>query len=79
MAATCRMTLARLTILPDGYQVHVGRDSFTLTLTPRGDAIALRFQGLGRAGKKGILIRKLLAKQFEPLVPRFRIRLRRVR
>lgn len=79
MATTCRMTLARLTVLPDGYEVHVGRDSFTLTLEPRRNAIALRFQGLGRAGKKGILIRKLLGKQFDPLIPRLRVRLRRVR
>lgn len=73
------MTLARLTTLPDGYQVHVGRDSFLLTLMPRGDGMALRFKGLRRAGKKGILIRKLLVKQFAPFVPRLRIHLRRVR
>jgi hypothetical protein len=79
MATTCRMTLARLTTLADGYQVHVARDSFTLTLAPRGDTIALRFQSLARAGKKGILIRNLLRKQFNPVVPRLRIRLRRIR
>ena len=79
IASTCRMTLARLTTLPDGYQIHVGRDSFLLTLARRGDGMALRFKGLARAGKKGLLIRKLLSKQFNPFVPRLKIRLRRVR
>ena len=79
ISKTCRMTLARLTSLPDGYRIHVGRDSFTVTLVPRGNAFALRFIGLGRAGKKGLLIRKLLSKQFDPFVPRLKIRLRRVR
>lgn len=76
---TCRMALARLTSLPDGYQIHVGRESFVLTLVPRGNSIALRFKGLGRAGKKGLLIRKLLGKQFDPVIPRLKIHLRRVR
>ena len=76
---TCRMALARLTSVPDGYQIHVGRDSFLLTLVRRGDGMALRFKGLERAGKKGILIRKLLAKQFTPIIPRLKIHLRRVR
>lgn len=73
------MMLARLTALPEGYQVHVGHESFLLTLARRGDGMALRFKGLGRAGKKGILIRKLLVKQFTPFVPRLKIHLRRVR
>ena len=73
------MTLARLTTLPDGYRVHVGRDSFRLTLTRRGDGMALRFKELGRAGKKGHLIRKLLGKQFDPVIPRLRFKQRRIR
>jgi hypothetical protein len=76
---TCRMALARLTSLPDGYQIHVGRESFALTLVQRGNAVGLRFKGLGQAGKKGILIRKLLSKQFDPVIPRLKIKLRRVR
>lgn len=76
---TCRMTLARLTSLPEGYQIHVGRDSFLLTLARRGDGMALRFKGLSGAGKKGLLIRKLLVKQFAPFIPRLKIHLRRVR
>jgi hypothetical protein len=77
IASTCRMALARLTSLPDGYQIHVGRESFALTLVPRGNALALRFKGLGRAGKKGLLIRKLLSKQFDPIIPRLKIHLRK--
>ncbi len=73
------MALARLTSLPDGYQIHVGRETFSLILDSRGNAVALRFKGLGRAGKKGLLIRKLLSKQFDPVVPRLKIHLRRVR
>ena len=76
---TCRMALARLTSLPDGCRIHVGRESFSVTLVPRAGGVALRFHGLERAGKKGLLIRKLLSKQFDPFVPRPRIRLRRVR
>lgn len=79
IASACRMTLARLTTLPDGYQIHVGRESFRVTLVPRGGGMALRFRGLERAGRKGLLIRKLLSKQFDPFVPRLKIRLRRVR
>ena len=76
---TCRMALARLTSLPDGCEVHVGRESFMVTLVPRGGGVALRFRGLERAGKKGLLIRKLLSKQFDPFVLRLKIRLRPVR
>ena len=78
VAATCRMTLTKLTILSDGYRVQVG-DSFVLALVLRGNGMVLRFEGLARAGKKGLLVRKVLRKQFNPIVPPLRIRLRRVR
>jgi hypothetical protein len=70
------MALAELTISPSGYEIRTSRETLTIELSPRGRALALVFRGPWRDVRKAVLIRKLIAKQFEPLVPRLRIRLR---
>lgn len=79
VGATCRMTLARLTTAADGYEIDSSRGVLIVTVSRNGGVFALGFSGMGRAGKKGVLIRNLLAKQFDPIIPRIRIRLRRAR
>lgn len=70
------MALAELTISPAGYEIRTSRETLTLAVSPRGRAFELVFRGPWRDVRKAVLIRKLIAKQFEPLVPRLRIRLR---
>ncbi|MGK2934438.1 MAG: hypothetical protein ACSLFE_04245 [Gemmatimonadaceae bacterium] len=73
------MTLVALAVSPDGYEIRTRHESLRVTLTSRGRAFQLRFPGRWRAVAKGKLVKRLLAKQFEPFVPRPRIRLRRTR
>ena len=79
MAATCRMTLVAHTASPGGYEIRMRQDLLRLTLSSHGRAFQLGFAGNWRGGAKGKLIKRLLAKQFEPFIPRPRIRLRRTR
>ena len=71
------MALARLTILPAGYEIRTATQCLSLFVSPRGFGFDVAFHGPWREGKKARLIENLIAKQFDPLVPRFRIRLRR--
>lgn len=71
------MALAELTISPPGYEIRTARETLTLSVARRGPSFELVFRGPWRELKKAALIRKLIAKQFEPLVPRVRIELRR--
>jgi hypothetical protein len=73
------MTLVGLTVSPAGYEIQTRHDSLGLTLSSHGRGFQLGFAGRWRAAAKGRLVKRLLAKQFEPFVPRPRIRLRRTR
>lgn len=73
------MMLVAFAVAPDGYEIRTRHDSLRLTLSMQGRAFRLGFPGRWREAAKGKLVRRLLAKQFEPLVPRPRIRLRRAR
>jgi len=73
------MALAGLTIQPRGYEIRTATQRLVVSVTRRGSAFEIGFRGPWREGKKGSLVRKLIAKQFEPLVPRLRIRTRPVR
>jgi len=79
VGATCRMTLARLTAAADRYEIDSSRGVLIVTVSRNAGFFALGFSGMAQAGKKGVLIRNLLAKQFDPIIPRIRIRLRRAR
>lgn len=76
LGESCRMALAGLTLLPGGYEVRTSVDTLSLVITRRGPAFELVFHGPWRSAKKGVLLAKLIRKQFEPVVPRLRIRLR---
>lgn len=71
------MTLVALAMSPDGYEIRTRQESLRIILVSRGRAFQLRFPGRWREAAKGNLVKRLLAKQFEPFVPRPRIRLRR--
>lgn len=73
------MTLVAHAVLPGGYEIRTRQDLLRLTLSSHGRAFQLRFPGRWRAVAKGMLVKRLLGKQFEPFVPRPRIRLRRAR
>lgn len=79
MATTCRMLLVGLAVAPEGYEVRTRHDSLRVAVSRQGRAFRLGFRGRWREAAKGKLVQRLLAKQFEPLVPRPRIRLRRTR
>ncbi len=79
VGATCRMTLARLTAVADRYEIDSSRGVLIVSVSRNAGVIALGFSDMGQADKKGVLIRNLLAKQFDPIIPRIRIRLRRAR
>jgi hypothetical protein len=79
LSDTCRMALARLTIDPSGYEIRTSTLFLVVSLSRRGPAFEIGFRGPWREGKKGRLIRNLIAKQFEPVVPRLRIRTRPAR
>lgn len=72
------MALARLAPVPAGYEIQTATQRLVVFLTPRGPVFELGFRGPWGAGK-GKLIQKLIAKQFDPVIPRIRIRLRRAR
>lgn len=73
------MTLVALAVSPDGYVISTRQDLLRLILSNQGRTFQLGFAGNWRAGAKGKLVKRLLAKQFEPFIPRPRIRLRRTR
>jgi hypothetical protein len=73
------MTLVAHTVSPGGYEIRTRQDLLRLTLSSHGRAFQLGFAGNWRAVAKGKLVKRLLAKQFEPFIPRPRIRLRRTR
>ena len=79
LAATGRMALARVTETAGGYELSTAKDVFAIVVARRGRGVDLRFRGRWSTAKKGILLRNLLAKQFEPVVPRLRIALKRRR
>lgn len=73
------MTLVALAVSPDGYEIRTRDEALRLTLVSRGRVFELGFPGGWRAVAKGKLVKRLLAKQFEPFLPRPRIRLPRTR
>lgn len=73
------MTLVELAVSPDRYEIRTVDASLHLTISPPGRVVWLGFAQSWREVAKGKLIKRLLAKQFEPVVPRPRIRLRRIR
>ncbi|MGI8617674.1 MAG: hypothetical protein ACR2L6_01125 [Gemmatimonadaceae bacterium] len=73
------MTLARLAVSPAGYEIQTSPDVLRLTVAQHGRVFELGFAGSWRAARKGKLIKRLLAKQFDPVIPRLRIRLSRTR
>ncbi|MDQ3515334.1 MAG: hypothetical protein M3403_00970 [Gemmatimonadota bacterium] len=79
LSTTCRMMLVRLLVTSPGYEIYMGATALGVVVSRRGPALQLTFRGPWRAGKKNVLVRNLFAKQFEPIVPRLRIRLRRLR
>ena len=79
LSTTCRMTLVRLGVTSLGYKIDIDSTALGVVVSRRGPALQLTFPGAWRAGKKSTLVRNVIAKQFEPIVPRLRIRLRRSR
>ncbi len=70
------MALTGLVVVPDGYELKTASHTLPLDLIERGSVYELVFRGAWKATKKGALLKKLIRKQFEPLVPRLRIRLK---
>ncbi|MEO6331319.1 MAG: hypothetical protein ABIV11_02690 [Gemmatimonadaceae bacterium] len=68
------MALARLAVSPAGYEIQTSKESLLLSVVRHGSVFQLGFHGSWRAGKKGRLIRNLIAKQFDPVIPRIRLR-----
>jgi hypothetical protein len=78
IARTCGMARASCTIDDDRVLLQLTHVELTMHIRARGPhQFELRFAGPWRAHRKALLVRSLLAKQFEPLLPRIRIRLRR--
>ena len=75
---TCRMSLAELESSPGGYHIRTSKQELRIRVEPRRFATELTFRGPWRS-PKGMLIKKLIAKQFEPFIPRLRVRLKRTR
>ena len=73
------MMLVRLLVTSAGHEIQAGGASLIVSVSRRGPALQLTFRGPWGAGKKSMLIRNLFAKQFEPVIPRLRIHLRRSR
>ena len=79
LASTGRMALARVSETAGGYELSTAKDVFIVRVALRRRGVDLRFLGPWTTAKKGVLLRNLLAKQFEPIIPRLRITLRRRR
>lgn len=73
------MTLVAHDVSPGGYEIRIRQHLLRLTLSAHGRTFQLGFAGDWRGAAKGKLVKRLLAKQFEPFIPRPRIRLRRTR
>lgn len=73
------MALAHLTIDRGGYEIRTATQCLVVSLTRRGSAFEMRYRGPWSEGRKATLIRDLIAKQFDPVVPRLRIQTRRAR
>ncbi len=73
------MTLVHLRVTSDGYEIQTGGAPLRVTVSHGGPVLQLTFPGAWRAARKGVLVRNLIAKQFQPMVPRLRIHLRRSR
>lgn len=77
---SCRMVLAVPTVTAEGVRVQLARTQLLIRIRSCGvRAFELRFDGPWRTHRKARLVRSVIAKQFEPPIPRIRIRLRRVR
>jgi hypothetical protein len=75
---SCRMVRAWPAITPEGVRLQVADAELMIRIRARGSgAFQLRFDGPWRAQRKATLLRSVIAKQFEPPLPRIRIRLRR--
>lgn len=79
LANSCRMSLARLTVVPGAYEIQTSRETFFLTVARRYRGFALDFRGAWSTTQRGALLKKLIGKQFEPIIPRLRITQRRRR
>lgn len=57
--------------------MRLGPTPLTIMIQPlAGSSFTIRFIGPWRAGRKATLLQQLIAKQYEPPVPRIRIRMR---
>jgi len=80
LARSCRMVLAVPTVTAEGVHVRLARRTLTIRIRAAGRrCFELGFRGDWRAERKARLVRAVIAKQLEPLMPRVRIRLRRRR
>lgn len=70
------MTLTELAVVPGGYELETAGRTLFLDLIERGSVYELIFRGAWKATKKGALLKRLIRKQFDPVVPRLRIRLK---
>lgn len=73
------MMLAQLTAVAEGYRVQTPRETLHIDVVAKARVFTVVFRGPWRGSRKAGLIRKLLRKQFEPVIPRLRIRLQRTR
>jgi hypothetical protein len=80
IARACRMVLATSNVTAEGVRVRLAQTDLSIHMRPLGtSAFELSFEGPWRAHRKAILLLSVIAKQFDPPLPRIRIRLRRVR
>lgn len=80
LTASCRRVLAPCSAEEGGITVRLGAAPLVIMIRPLASrSFTLRFSGPWRSERKAMLLQGLVAKQYEPAIPRIKIRLGRAR
>lgn len=80
LTAACRRVLAPFSAEGGDIAVRLGAAPLAIIIRPFASrSFTLRFSGPWRSERKAMLLQRLVAKQYEPAIPRVKIRLGRAR
>jgi len=80
LTAACRRVLAPFSAEGGDIAVRPGAAPLVIIIRPFASrSFTLRFSGPWRSERKAMLLQRLVAKQYEPAIPRIKIRLGRAR